>query len=66
MSLDYDDCPWCDTCKQPAVWSETLRRWGHYIPEDPFIPEGAGPDGHEVTVQEWLDSPPGVRPGAPS
>lgn len=47
--------PWCDTCKLPAVSSESLGRL-HSVPGNRF---GLHPEldksGHEVTIKEWFD-----------
>ena len=47
--------PWCDTCKLPAVSSESLGRL-HSVPGNRF---GLHPEldksGHEVTIREWFD-----------
>ncbi len=45
--------PWCDTCRQPAVWRES---WGmlHSTPEHMFgLPPHLDSSGHKVTMSEW-------------
>lgn len=45
--------PWCDTCKQPAVWKEG-QGWLHATAEHPFgQPPWSDQSGHEVTAREW-------------
>lgn len=38
--------PWCDVCKDDAVWRDQPGRWAH-------VTEAPGAGGHEVTVKEW-------------
>ncbi|WP_143116337.1 hypothetical protein [Lentzea xinjiangensis] len=52
-----DGFPWCDTCKQPAVWSE-FNGWRHSTAEYRFgLPQHLDNSGHEVTAKEWTNTP---------
>ena len=45
--------PWCDTCGEPAVYSE-VHGIVHATPEFPFgLPQHLDPARHEVTFREW-------------
>ena len=45
--------PFCDTCKKPAVWSETWG-WQHSTPEHVFgLPAHLDASGHKVTARQW-------------
>lgn len=47
--------PWCDTCKQPAVFSEFQGNL-HSTPEHPFgLPKHLDQSGHEVSMRQWWD-----------
>jgi hypothetical protein len=57
MSDEGQNFPWCDTCKQPAVWSETFG-WTHSTPEHYYgVPPRLDNSGHEVTAREWYNAP---------
>jgi hypothetical protein len=57
------DFPWCDVCKQPAVFSEFLG-FCHSTPEHPFgLPHHLDTSGHEVSIREW-NAGPSARPEA--
>jgi hypothetical protein len=52
-----DGTPWCDTCQQPAVFSE-FQGWAHSTEEYRFgVPRHLDKSGHEVTAKEWWDTP---------
>ena len=45
--------PWCDACKQPAVFSEAFGML-HSTAEFPFgLPPHLDPTAHDVTMREW-------------
>jgi hypothetical protein len=45
--------PWCDTCKEPAVWREAQGLL-HSTDAHPFgLPPHLDVSGHEVTTREW-------------
>ena len=54
--------PWCDTCKDPACFSEIFGI-RHTSEEYPFgIPEHLDPNsavngGHAVTMKDWFNTP---------
>jgi hypothetical protein len=48
--------PWCDTCKQPAVFNET-HGMRHSTIDHPFgVPKHLDSSEHEVTMKEWWDN----------
>lgn len=50
--------PWCDTCRQPAVWSEFFGN-RHVTPEHPNgVPQRRDESGHEVTMRGWWKDEP--------
>lgn len=44
------NAPWCDTCRNPAVWTEG-RGWVHATVKHPFGTWESS--DHEVTAREW-------------
>jgi hypothetical protein len=48
--------PWCDTCKEPAVWREFTGML-HSTDAHPFgLPPHMDSSGHKVTMREWDES----------
>lgn len=45
--------PFCDTCDNPAYWSETVG-WVHFIDGKPIYPNFDSSD-HKVTVSKWSE-----------
>lgn len=50
--------PWCDTCRQPAVWSEFFGHL-HVTPEHPNgVPRHRDESDHEVSIRSWWKDEP--------